>query len=404
LKKRILFVSSVNLSTNPRILKEIKLAHALNYNVSFLGFNLGNWSDKLDNDLLKGIPWLNSVYLDATRKSFITWLMHSLQERLNRFVWRLRKDNLFLASTASTKRTFGLVNYGRAIRPGAFDLVIGHTLAAFYPSLIIAQNAGCYCAFDVEDYHPGEYTDADNRNEIRRRELIMKRILPHALYVSVSSPLIGLYTKELCKLDDEKVVPVLNFFSAEEFQAPALIKGKKIRLIWFSQLISRGRGLEMLLSAWKELSEDFELTLVGSIDPTFRDAFQSEIEIIKPLSQIKLHALLGEYDVGLALDLTSRDFNRDIALTNKILAYYQAGLYTLATDTAAQEAFIKQYPGCGLLFSQNDRNSFLVSLGKIRDHIVDIRQGAAERYRNASANNWEKESYKLKTLWTEAVK
>jgi hypothetical protein len=170
-------------------------------------------------------------------------------------------------------------------------------------------------------------------------------------------------------------------------------------LIWFSQFISRGRGLEILLSEWKELEKDFELTLIGSVDQTFREAFGNGIQIMNPLPQIKLHELIGKYDVGLALDLSSRDLNRDLALTNKILAYYQAGLYILATDTAAQKEFLQKHPASGMLFSQNDRGSFLTSLQRIRESITEIRSGSLKRYENASADSWENESRKLKTVW-----
>jgi hypothetical protein len=404
LKKKILFISSVNLSTNPRILKEIKLAHGLNYDIGFLGFYLGNWSDMLDKNLLREFSWLSPVYLDATRKNFTRWLRHSMQERLNRVIWKLRKDNLFLASTASTKRSFALIDYGRTIKPGSFDLIVGHTLAAFYPAFLMARKAGCPCAFDMEDYHPGEHIDADSKNEMRRRELIMQHVLPAGLYISASSPLISFYTQALCKLDEKKMIPVLNFFSSEEFKAPAVGKSKKIRLIWFSQFIGRGRGLEIILTEWKELAEDFELTLVGSVDQTFTEVFQDGIQILSPLPQVKLHELLGAYDAGLAFDLTSRDFNRDIALTNKILAYYQAGLYILATDTAAQRDFMQQYPGSGMLFLQNNRSSFLASLQYVRENIVAIRSGSGKRYQDASVNSWENESCKLKRAWEEGMK
>ena len=124
----------MNLSTNPRILKEIRLAASLNYSICFVGFHLGNWSDELEKKILEGLPSITSHYMDATRKHFLRWLGHSLTERINRIVWKLKINNLYLAASGSTKRTLALLNYAKSIKPGDFDFVIGHTLGSFYPA------------------------------------------------------------------------------------------------------------------------------------------------------------------------------------------------------------------------------------------------------------------------------
>jgi hypothetical protein len=401
--KKLLFVTTINLSMNPRILKEIKLAYSQNYKISFLGFYLGNWSDEMDEEIQKKIDSPKYMYLDATRKKYFQWLRYSLLERLNRIIWKMDKNNLFLAATASTKRTFSLLDFGKSVNPGDFDLVIGHTFGALYTASVIAKRAGCPYAFDMEDYHPGEHIDRNKEDEIKRRELIMKQILPGADYVSSSSHLIGQLTKNLCGLDKKKIISVLNFFPAEEFKPPVISNSRKIKLVWFSQFISVGRGLEILLSEWSKIKDDFELTLIGSADQTFSDNFQDGIKIIRPLPQIELHEQLGGYDIGLALDLTGRDLNRDIALTNKILAYYQAGLYILATDTAAQNEFIDQHPGAGKLFSQNDNASFLTAMRDIRGNIGQIRSGSIRRYQEAAKHSWEIESIKLRETWNQIL-
>lgn len=379
--KRILFISTLNLSMNPRILKEIKLAHSLNYDISFLGFNLGNWSDKLDEEIRKGMIYPKYRYLDASRSHYFQWLKHSFLERINGFIWKLNKGSVYLAATASSKRTFSLLEDGKKVRPGDFDLVIGHTLGSFYPATKIAHQAQCGYAFDVEDFHPGEYMGKDKENETKRRELIMKRTFGNAKYISVSSPLIGKVTGKLCDLDNAKIIPVLNYFDANEFVPPIVIEGNKIKMVWFSQFISSGRGLEIILSEWGDLKEYCELTFIGNPGNDLNGSMQPGINIIPPMSQSELHVQLSRYDIGLALDLTDRDINRDIALTNKILAYYQAGLYILGTDTAAQTDFINQHPGSGILFSQTEGGAFKKAMAEIRNRIGEIRTNALKGIR-----------------------
>jgi glycosyltransferase involved in cell wall biosynthesis len=389
----------MNLSANPRILKEIRLADSLQYDIHFLGFHLGNWSDELDKDIRKKIPTLRCTYMDATRKNYFKWLRQSLAERLNRIIWKVSKNNLFLATTASTKRTFSLLNFIKDIKKGDFALVVGHTLGAFYPAALAAKKAGCPYACDIEDYHPGELIEQGGANEFARREFVMKEVLPGARYISASSDLIAQHTKKLCRLNDDKIIPVLNYFSVTEFRTPVIVSGKKIKLIWFSQYISAGRGLETILSNWDQLAADFDLTLIGNTDPKFLEQIPKGIQIEDPLPQTELHAKLRDYDVGLALDLSTRDLNRDLALTNKILAYYQAGLYILATNTAAQRDFILQHPGIGEIFLQNDPASFLSVARNIQNQIESIRLESLARYQKAGTNSWERESDKLKRNW-----
>jgi hypothetical protein len=399
MEKKILFVSTMNLSTNPRIFKEIRLAQTLNYKITFLGFNLGNWSDGMDREIQNKHDQPEYLYLDASRKRFYRWLRHSLLERFNRLVWKFNKGNLFLTSTAISKRTFALLDFAKNVKGGDFDLVIGHTLGSFYPASVIAHKAQCPFAVDMEDYHPGEHIGGNKVDEIKRRKLIMKRILPDAEYVSASSPLIGQFTGELTRLNKGKIIPVLNYFSAAEFKPPVVNNTRKIKMIWFSQFISRGRGLEIILASWDKLKGDFDLTLVGGSDQSFVGDIRDGIKIVEPIRQAELHELLGQYDIGLALDLSSRDFNRDIALTNKILAYYQAGLYILATDTAAQKDFVVSHPGSGKLFAQNESASLLTALKDIKENIEQIRSGSIKRYKDAAMQSWENESDKLKTIW-----
>ncbi len=401
--KKVLFISTMNLSTNPRIFKEIKLAHSLDYEVSFLGFHLGNWSDAMDKEIQFKNSWLRFFYKDATRTKYYRWLKDSVSERFNRIIWKLNKNNLFLTATASSKRTFQLLDFAESVQPGSYDLVVGHTLGTFYPALVIATKAGCGYGFDMEDYHPGEIIEGNNADELQRRKTIIKRILPEAKYISASSPLIAQYTLELCGFRQERIFSVLNYFPASEFRAPIVSFTKKIKLIWFSQYITSGRGLELLISTWDSLKDRFELTLIGHSTKEYTEHFQEDVKILAPLPQSDLHALIGSYDIGLALELTDRDLNKDSAVSNKMLAYYQAGLFILATDTTAQKQFIEEHPGSGKLFTQNDHASFLDSMNFISNNINQIRSGSLKRYQDASRHNWEKESGKLKTAWEQIL-
>lgn len=398
MSKRILFVSSVNLTTNPRIYKEIVLATSLGYDVSFVGFKLGNWSDAKDASAREAFPNMNIHYLDATRKHYFQWLYYSVVNFICRFAWRFNKGSILLSAIAHSKRSLQLGHYFNKSKDN-YTVVVAHTLAALYPSFLLAKKLGCRFAFDVEDYHPGEWIRSDMHNEKKRRELLLKNMLPGASYISAAS---GLIAREVEKLvPGVKVIPVLNFFPAGEFVPPSGEIDGKLRLVWFSQNINAGRGLELILTVWPSLRNEFELTLIGKADPEFYDKWLKDcggIIIREPLHQAELHRTLSLHDIGLAIDVDTVDYNRSLAITNKILAYFQAGLYILATDTPAQTEFINTHPAHGMTAAQLP-SSIQEMLQQVSQNREIIRRQKNTRFTRAAVHSWETESAKLKNEW-----
>jgi hypothetical protein len=49
----LLFLTTNNVATNPRLAKELKTAIELDATVSAVQFNLGNWSDNKSDELIK---------------------------------------------------------------------------------------------------------------------------------------------------------------------------------------------------------------------------------------------------------------------------------------------------------------------------------------------------------------
>ena len=400
-KKKFLFISSMNLASNPRILKEIKLALSEGHHVTFAGFKLGDWSDEKDMLIRQGIPDVNCIYFEATRINFWQWFYDSVMERMARIAWPLFRNNLFLTALAHSKRTLSLLRFSGKVHPGEYDIVAGHTLAALYPVYKTAVKAKCIYSFDVEDYHPGERIVIDAKNEIKRRELLLKKLLPGASIIIAASPLIAKAIDGLVSKISTPIYPVLNYFPVAEFIKPLPTTDNRMRMVWFSQHISFGRGLEAILAIWDKLNEHFHLTLIGNLDKVFYDAVivgKENIEIKTAMSQDDLHKELSNYDIGLAIEMRSADLNRNICITNKLLAYFQAGLYIIATDTDAQKEFMMQYPQHGITVTKHSPEILQV-LKNIYTNKEQIRSGSFSRFDNASNESWEKEASQIKILW-----
>ena len=406
MNRHILFISSVNLTTNPRILKEIKLAARQGYKVSFIGFKLGNWTDKIEQLHIQELQLIVSLYyLDATRTNYTNWLLSSVIEKFNQLIFPFFSGNLKVNSYAHSKRSFMLLNFLEKKFSQKPNFIIAHTLGTLFPTFIFSQKNKIPFAFDVEDYHPGEKIFVDVENEIQRRVFLMKMILPNATYISCASPLIEqeVNAKILNQELHYKSLTINNNFSKKEFLKPSPIStSNKLKLVWFSQNISSGRGLEYILPLLNDFSIEIELTLIGNLNMSFYNEvlcnYQSFIKIEKPLSQTSLHQKLADFDIGLAIEMNEADYNRGIALTNKIIAYYQSGLYILATITKAQEKFLKEHNGHGSYFDFYN-NDFIDVFFKILKNKDIIHSNKQKRFEKAVNFNWEKESEKLVSKW-----
>ncbi len=403
--RQILFISSTNLTTNPRLLKELKLAVNQGFGIDFIGFRLRNWSDDIDKELIKNIN-ANFYYIDITRKNFISWFLSSLIEQIAKKIQLFFSKSLKINAFAHSKRSFLLSGQMKKINKN-YDLIVAHTLATLYPAYKRSKKLNIPFIFDIEDYHPGEAIGKQAESEKARRIFLMKKLLPKAAYITYASPLIGEYSLKLVKNYPENRHQLINnCFSADEFQFKQTER-KKIKFVWFSQNIAAGRGLELVIPALKKFQNKIELHLIGNLYQSFYDDFLSKhsdfIRIHKPLPQKDLNLKLTEFDIGLAIELNTGDFNRQICLTNKIWAYFQSGLYILASNTSAQLQFIEKHENCGIIAQQNT-NSFINKISEIIDTIDTIRENKKTRFEYAKNFAWEQESLKLLQIWKLFIK
>jgi len=145
----------------------------------------------------------------------------------------------------------------------------------------------------------------------------------------------------------------------------------------------------------------FSLTLIGNLYEAFAKewiAGRAYIKVLPPMEQAALHKQLATYDIGLALEISEVDLNKQLALSNKIFAYLQAGLFVVATDTRAQEQLLQQLPGHGLI-SQQTEEDMRKSVIFVLDHLARIREEKEKRFENAFSLAYEREEKLLLSLW-----
>ncbi|MEO9145218.1 MAG: hypothetical protein ABI237_06630 [Ginsengibacter sp.] len=393
---KILFITTHNLATNPRLVKEAKLAMSEGYQVSVLCFEFNNWSKAINDKIVERLK-SNIMYygIPGNRKPFMPWLSSSGIHSFAKVLLKLFPKNSWLLGMRSNKRAWLLSKELKKIKE-TFDLVVAHNPGSFYPAMNYAQKNKIPFGIDLEDYHPGE----NSRDEISPtdREL-QNAVLPKASYVSAASPLILEYAQKDSNIPLKNGIVVLNYFPSAEFIKPTTKENKKLKLVWFSQQISFNRGLEQLIPVIKDIP-DIELHLFGNCDEGFKKEWltgHENILIHSVLPQRELHKKLAEFDMGLALE-PGKDLNNELAISNKILAYFQAGLYILASNTLAQKQFIDQHPEHGRI-SELEARELAETLNDLLDQKEYIRSKAIARFEKAKVFCWEEESKKLAAIW-----
>ena len=263
--------------------------------------------------------------------------------------------NSWMLSMSAGKRTWLLLQKCKTIETN-YDWVIAHNPAAFYPAFVAAKRMNSCLGIDIEDYHPGETHDPKASAIMKR---LMQYVLPHADYCSYAAPLIAAEVQKDIPGMRNQQLTILNGFDGNEFAEPKVVSGTSpLRLVWFSQNIDFNRGLEEVIPAVNQLYPLAELHLVGSLKEKFASVHlqnRKGIVIHAPMSQKELHYFLSTCELGLAVDVPT-DRNRELALTNKIIAFAQAGLPVLTYPVHAQLSFLKEYD-FDFYVSENNQSS-----------------------------------------------
>jgi hypothetical protein len=445
--KSILFLTSASLSTNPRLLKNTKLAFDAGFNVDIICFKYPGWSEETDKDWLTKNPWARVYEIKTSSRPNFLWWIGSLIESTCKVIYPFLKDSVLITAYGSSKRSFLLrrkiqVNTTKKV----YQLIIAHNLAALYPAYSLSRKKNIPFIFDVEDYHPGEYIANDARNEKLRREWLLKNLLPSAQIITVASPLIGDRIKELIGISlNNNIVVINNCFPKDEFEFteifsygyPYSLQDKQkseiirnvspelcsqhaklsdpktsdpVNFVWFSQNIGANRGLEVILPALSKVEDKIHLHLIGHLYNEFNllwiQPHQKFITVYPPIPQKDLNRFICNFDIGLALELPTSDENRSICLTNKLWAYLQAGLFIIATDTPAQVEFMKKFDQHGLIINSN--NSTIIpakhlQISKALEFIIEnihvIREKKSRRFDHAKEFSWDTEKEKLGILF-----
>lgn len=394
--KSICIISSQHISANPRVWKEADSLSRNGYNVTIVTICNSRVHRERDKARLEGIPHVKYVVAANIIYNEIPLYRRLKYHALGMWGKMLKNagvDNIFLLT-----RTADEV-YQAALNINA-DFYIAHTEPGLYIGKRLINN-GRNVAFDFEDWYSRDYLVPSRPVKLLWR--LEDFALRNGSYVTCpSQAMAGALQKEHGNVQVPGVI--YNSFKAEP--VGSWEENKVPSLVWFSQTIGPGRGLEKIFSVLENVSVRVELTLVGTCSDSYKNnlvqIFPSNLHSLKIIPQVphhELHTLLTRYDIGLALEETYPD-SRDKTITNKILQYLQAGIKVFATGTAGQTEVASHIPESVTVVKAGDTTTWHLALEELINKKVN-RRYSLELYEEVFS--WQKQEEKLLQLVKNAI-
>lgn len=401
-QRSVLIITNGPLARNPRVHKEAAALGSAGYDVTVLTPRNHAPSEPFDVALSAGAPF-RRLPLDfvpgfgtSPWRIFLRLLRHRLtREAARRFPWK----SLHALGPVSPLLA--------AARAHPADLTIVHNEVPHEIGVRLLS-AGRRVAADLEDWHSEDLLpEARRHRPIQLLQANERALLHRAAYVSTTSEVLADTLQ--ARYGGRRPAVITNSFPLGPVSSPP--SGRPPRLLWFSQTIGPGRGLEAFVAAWSLTRSPSELTLLGEDSSGFAaglrrgisDSHQSRLHLAPLVAPVALSGFIAQHDIGLALE-HSDPASRDLTITNKILQYLNAGLVVVATPTAGQREVLARSPQAGIfldLAAPADQNAARLDALFIEPALA-TRQRAA-RHLAESVYCWEREAPRLVALVTAAL-
>jgi glycosyltransferase involved in cell wall biosynthesis len=393
--KRIVLLTNTHLSRNPRLVKEIE-AFCRIYELDVIYFRYYKHFQLFDEQIERKYPSVKFHPFQWTSRYKSGRLKGIIISKICRAVSRW-----FQIQICPEQQIFpGYYSLLKKATSLEAHLYYGHNPG----TLAVAVNAGkknkALSGFDAEDFHRGEHHEVS-----KEKALIVQledKYLPRLDFFITSSPLIEkAYRKIYPTIRSEYV---LNVFPKKKSSPNINRPSNSLRLIWFSQLVGRDRGIQdIILGINKFETVNIHFSIVGEVSDTDKSYFKKlknsrdsfSIDFRGFLSPDVLDDLIPNYDIGIASEVGHTENNR-YALSNKIFTYLRSGIAVLCSDTPAQKTFIDTYPSAGFLYSINNPESVYERLKFWAENPLVLEQHKQAAFHLSETYfNWEREQQKI---------
>jgi len=366
--KKIVIVSGIQIINNPRVVKEANLLSNAGYDVEVIGAILDIKSKEIIQLILDNASWNHIPVIDLSKNEKIP--------KIKFFFYRIkRKLSLLQKSWLNIENPNQLGYFVKPLlkisKHRNADLYIVHLEQALWVGKNLIKQ-GHNVAIDIEDWYSEDGLPEDRA--LRPLKLIKEcesYLLKNAVYSTTTSKSLSAALQRAYEC--RPPIVVYNSFPAdnENSKNKCYLDRKNLNIpsiIWFSQTVGPGRGLEQLLDALSQVDYSYELHIRGTprigycellLENIPRDMARN-IYFHPQVPQDELRTRLNEHDIGYCGELSDCK-NHDLTISNKMMEYLYTGLAVVASDTMGQKEVAMTIPDGVFLFSQND----LASLKRI---------------------------------------
>lgn len=366
---RITVVTSGQLSTCPRMLKAADALAAAGYAVRVVSTRFMDWATESDAAVRATRDWDWDVvdYRPGRPLYWKSGLRHRAARALAARFGPGRLPFRWVARAGS--RVYDEIVDRIAAAPA--DLVYGGTTGGLAPVAAAARRLAVPYALDLEDLHSGERPADEPEGELSNAlsARVEHRVLAGAAFRTAGSAAIAGAYRQGYGLE---FLPVSNTFPLPG--DPEIVPGRtdELWLVWFSQTIGPGRGLEQAVRALGKAGLAGGIHLIGRPAAGYAETLTALAAAVAPRIEVTwrtpvppdamLDACRG-FDVGLGLEPGFSPTNA-LALSNKVLTYPLAGLAVALTATPGQAEFARDLGEGALAVAPGDVAALAAGLAR----------------------------------------
>jgi glycosyltransferase involved in cell wall biosynthesis len=353
--KRIIIITGQHLVSNPRVWKEANALNKAGFKVTI--FSTWYSSEKLQQDIQlihPNIDYKSSFNIIPSLYKLPIILYAKSIKRVANILYRFLKLSSIYQEVYLPNRQLKVIQSQRC------DLFICHQESGLLLGNTLLRK-GHKVAFDFEDFYSEDYL-----NQYRPVGLLKKSesfALNNAVYVTCPSESMAKFFQMSCPIE-KHVYVIYNCFPIVSDSETEIQKIPN-SLLWFSQTIGPGRGIEELVQAMKLIQSPLEIHFVGNVSEGYKQFILNEfsktthkIQFIPLLSHAVLINYISRFDIGLALEL-SNPISRSLTISNKILLYLQMNLKVIASKTKGQLELHEYFPDQIKYVDLNDITNFV---------------------------------------------
>lgn len=355
-QRHICIFTQSHLSRAPRVVKEANVYAKAGFKVTVYA----TWHDQglLDTDRLL----LDSSIIYKPGVHLLDW--NSFQSRIIRFKRLLGRQLVkHLGGQTISALGYGFKTYLKQLKQEQADFYLGHQEMGMALAKALIEN-GHQVAFDFEDWHSKDLLPKDRLfRPIQLLEQLEKFLLDNAVYCYTTSEVMARAMSEYHQTRISEVI-YNSFFSSQREGMDGIQKDMRHHdtpsVYWFSQVIGRGRGLELLFDSLVFVKIPFQLHLRGKISEDYRKELKSntpvhiELYFHDLVPPEELISRIAEHDLGIAFE-ESLPESRNYTITNKVFHYFQSGIPILATETEGQIEIFRKAPKAIIVVQRNPK-------------------------------------------------